>query len=371
MIELEKHIETLLLHNDCVIVPGLGGFMAHHVEARYVGEDGLFLPPLRTLGFNSQLKLNDSLLIQSYIEAYDISYPEAFRRVEEEVAELKQHLVRFGSHVFNDVGTLYLNAEGVYTFEPCEAGILTPDLYALSSFELSRLSSSLSPSIKLSDNQFFGKLTDEVKLKQTESVTNDNEKLIDLDDDEKEIKIKVAWIRNAVAVAVAILAFFLITPPISNGNVGNIRVSDMGSSYLVKLFDGGNETDTHEYLATTNEVVNTKLETISANSVANIDTAGIVGSQPICDKEKVRIAEASIDSIEYCLVLASMITQKNAETYVKILHIKGFPGATVYKNNDIVRVIYGKYSTETAAYNDLQKLSGNTDFEQAWVYKKR
>ena len=29
MIELAKHIEVLLLENDCVIVPGLGGFIAH------------------------------------------------------------------------------------------------------------------------------------------------------------------------------------------------------------------------------------------------------------------------------------------------------------------------------------------------------
>ena len=28
MIELAQHIETLLLENDCVIVPGFGGFVA-------------------------------------------------------------------------------------------------------------------------------------------------------------------------------------------------------------------------------------------------------------------------------------------------------------------------------------------------------
>ena len=31
MKEIERHIESLLLHNDCVIVPDLGGFVAHHV----------------------------------------------------------------------------------------------------------------------------------------------------------------------------------------------------------------------------------------------------------------------------------------------------------------------------------------------------
>ena len=85
MIELERHIEILLLSNDCVIVPNFGGFMAHHVEARYDDKDGSFLPPQRTLGFNPQLVLNDSLLAQSYIEAYDISYPDAIRRIYDDV----------------------------------------------------------------------------------------------------------------------------------------------------------------------------------------------------------------------------------------------------------------------------------------------
>ena len=47
MIELAKHIEILLLDNDCVIVPEFGGFMAHHVNSVYDEEDGLFLPPRR------------------------------------------------------------------------------------------------------------------------------------------------------------------------------------------------------------------------------------------------------------------------------------------------------------------------------------
>lgn len=30
MIELAQHIEVLLLENDCVIVPGFGGFVAYY-----------------------------------------------------------------------------------------------------------------------------------------------------------------------------------------------------------------------------------------------------------------------------------------------------------------------------------------------------
>ena len=75
VIELERHIEILLLSNDCVIIPDLGGFMTHYIDAKYDEEDGLFLPPLRSLGFNPQLTINDSMLALSYVEAYDISPP--------------------------------------------------------------------------------------------------------------------------------------------------------------------------------------------------------------------------------------------------------------------------------------------------------
>ena len=35
MREIERHIVRLLLDNDCVIVPGFGGFLAHRIPASY------------------------------------------------------------------------------------------------------------------------------------------------------------------------------------------------------------------------------------------------------------------------------------------------------------------------------------------------
>ena len=75
MIELSKHIEVLLLENDCVIVPGLGGFIAHKRQAAYSIQKGEFMPPLRTIGFNPQLIMNDGLLVQSYMQAFNTDFP--------------------------------------------------------------------------------------------------------------------------------------------------------------------------------------------------------------------------------------------------------------------------------------------------------
>ena len=78
--------------------------MVHRIDASYDDGDNMFIPPLRTLGFNPQLTMNDSLLAQSYVEAYDISYPEAISRIDDEVRELKQHLENEGEYILNDIG---------------------------------------------------------------------------------------------------------------------------------------------------------------------------------------------------------------------------------------------------------------------------
>jgi len=331
VIELERHIEILLLSNDCVIIPGLGGFMAHHVEARFDESDNMFLPPLRTLGFNPQLKLNDSLLIQSYIEAYDISYPEAQRRIEAEVAELRQHLETEGHYELNDIGDLCLNSEGHLEFEPCEAGILTPMLYGLSSFDM-------------------------IPLQQEAEEENTKDEFEEADIESSEdhtIKIKLSWIRNTVAVAAAVIAFFLIGTPISNSDMPDASVQQ--STFIP--------------LNTKNKVVYE--EQSDSLSIAKDTSEDMATDQDLVNEEaaKSTIEESSV-SPTFLLVLASQVTQHNAEMFVNQLRDAGFSEARLYQNKNMLRVVYGNYDSENKAYNALYQLRAkNKHFAEAWVLK--
>ena len=311
MIELERHIEILLLNNDCVIVPDLGGFMAHRVDARYDESEGTFLPPLRTLGFNPQLKMNDSLLVQSYIEAYDISYPEALRRIESEVAELRQHLETEGEYDLCDIGLLRLNVEGALEFEPCEAGILTPQLYGLSSFELKPL-------------ECLAPKAEEVPA---ESAAID-EKVIGRSN-ERAITIKMSWLRNVAAVAAAALAFFMISDPVSNS-----QVEVQQSSFIP---------------------IHSKPTVVSSTPQSATDTA----------------AEQSHNEGAFCLVLASQVGQRNANAFVDQLRSEGFVDAATLQSKSMLRVVYGNYATESDAYQSLRTLRAKSKhFAEAWVMKK-
>lgn len=337
--------------------------MAHHVEARYDESDNMFLPPLRTLGFNPQLKLNDSLLAQSYVEAYDLSYPEAVNRIEEEVNELKQHIQNEGSYKLNDVGTISLNGDGNYEFEPCEAGILTPWLYGLGAFEMQRLvnrQSTATPSDTKHKHTAQEESGDSATKGITLSACNIDK---GTNDDDKVIKIKVAWIRNAIAIAAAFIAFLVITPPITNSYKGGMNVASV-SQHLLPASQLANKTQTPDAMPTEKLPASKAVQTLDSIKVREAKE-----SEQVAQKDSMALSKEK--KTGYCLVLASRITLKNAEAFVDELHDNGWNDASVYVNNDIVRVVYGLYEKESDAYDTLRDIKNNKYFEQAWVYRKR
>ncbi len=358
MIELERHIEILLLNNDCVIVPELGGFMAHHIDARYDEEEDMFLPPLRTLGFNPQLNINDSLLAQSYVEAYDISYPEALRRIEDEVNELKQHLQNEGSYELNDIGVLSLNEDGHYLFTPCEAGILTPELYGLSSFDIVRTAQAGAKVVNIASPQVETEEKNEVEAQF--DTTGENvpevemeEELEEEEDDDDVIKLKFSWVRNAVAVAAVFVAIFLLALPTGKKEMVTRTISNINNSVLFGMISQD----------TNCSKVDIKRCDIQ-KPVVKTDTTQVKKQEP-------PVEEAKKDSVRqgYCIVLASQVSMKNAKMFVEYLQKKGYDNVEIYVHNNITRVIYGNYATQMDAVDDLRSFHRNKDLTQAWIYK--
>ncbi len=360
MIELGRHIEILLLDNDCVIVPDFGGFVAHHVSAHYDENSQSWLPPMRALGFNPLLRINDSLLAQSYVSAYDISYPEALRRIEAEVDELQQQLSNQGYYTLNNIGTLSINAEGNHVFEPCEAGIQTPEVYGLGCCDFLTLQQAKNVSINstttLPEDESKAGNTLQEKIESTKENMPD---LLEFTDDgnadeqnEHIIRIKRSWIRNTVAAAAAIIAFFVMATPIANSDLRTRTMSKLQNNLIYKLIPQ----DTN--MAPATPVVDTVPATVTAAKT----TPKVV--EPIAPK-------TVATTPTYCIVLASHVKQSNAEEYVEKLKKQGYNEAEIYVHNKVVRVVYGSYENEGEAYRQLNKLNSKEEFSEAWVYKKK
>lgn len=342
MIEIQRHIEILLLDNDCVIVPGFGGFMAHHVSARYDESDGSFLPPLRTIGFNPQLTMNDSLLVQSYIEAYDLSYPEALKRIEDEVNEIRQTLENKGTYEMTDLGVLSLNEEGNIIFQPCEAGILTPNLYGLSNFNMRPLAFE---SEKVSTSKLKTEEASEEKSINEQPTLNAVLLQNEEEDEKHHLVIPMTWVRNAVAVAAVILAFILIPSQISGPNDNALRKSSIDTGLLEKVMP-----------KITKFSPAVQLTAQKKNSLSK-------GIASPTQKEAPRVINSY-----YSIVLASKVTRSNAEEYVAKLRSEGISDARVYqKSGKATKVLYGAYHTKNEAQKQLNKFKGNQVFNQAWI----
>ena len=138
---ISKHIERLLLTNDRVAIPSFGVFNVTHIAAEYMESTGLFYPPKRVVDFvvDKAACDADALLLQSYASALDISIPEAQKVLENDVYQIQVQLREEGEYYFHGVGTLTKYEGNSLGFEADLAGIATPNLFGLNSFEFKPL----------------------------------------------------------------------------------------------------------------------------------------------------------------------------------------------------------------------------------------
>lgn len=118
MSNLSRHIEYLLLRHDCVIVPGLGAFINSYENASLDFEKGIFTPPLRKVGFNREIKVDDGLLADSYCRKLNVNFEEARQIIVHEVSEIKDSLTHGLIVKIGNIGNLHLGVEDNLVFYP-------------------------------------------------------------------------------------------------------------------------------------------------------------------------------------------------------------------------------------------------------------
>lgn len=358
MIELAQHIEVLLLENDCVIVPGFGGFVAHYAPATHVKEENLFLPPTRTIGFNPQLKLNDGVLVQSYMSAYDTSFADANRIVEKEVSEFIGLLHEEGKAHLENIGEIHYNIYGNYEFIPYDYKITTPSLYGLDSFEMHELST----------------------LQQREKVLVP----ANLEKEKKtyEISINRAFLRNAAAMIVAIVLFFAFSTPVENTDVQKNNYAQLLPGELFEQIEKQSVAVTPVYVK--NDVAQqTKKTSASAktSSIPKLAADKAQTSRPIAVKE-VKVAkqevvpapvsvkpQANVDH-PYHIIVAGGISFKDAEAMANQLNSKGFAEAKALNTDGKVRVSIRSFENREEATKQLLELRKNETYKNAWLLAK-
>ncbi len=116
--KLEHYISELLFKYDCVIVPGLGGFVANYKSATIQPIQNTFSPPSKSISFNKNLNNNDGLLANFIVQKEGVNFEVASKKIEEFVIEINQDLRLKKRILLNNIGTLFLDTENRTQFEP-------------------------------------------------------------------------------------------------------------------------------------------------------------------------------------------------------------------------------------------------------------
>lgn len=199
MVKTNQYICELLFTNDCVIIPGLGGFVSNTRSTFLNPSQHTFTPPSKKVAFNSSLRTNDGLLAHYISQEENISYQEANEAISLFVDDVFRKLALSEEIMIDEVGTLSMDLERHIQFAPeLNANFL------LSSFGMTSIHS---PAIKRQEPTM-------------EVVKGDNEKVIT----PSKRKTKL-WKIIELVPAAAVLAIMIFNPRVVhtlNNNLGNI-----------------------------------------------------------------------------------------------------------------------------------------------------
>ena len=199
MVRPDQYICELLFTNDCVIIPGLGGFVSNTRSTFLNPSQHTFTPPSKKVAFNSSLRTNDGLLAHYISQEENITYHEANEVISDYVDNVFRKLALGEQISIDEVGTLSMDMEKHLQFEP-----ETNSNFLLSSFGMTTLHS---PAIK----------REEVPM---EVVQGDKQKVTT--PGKRKTKL---WKIIELVPAAAVLAIMIFNPRVVhtlNNNLGNI-----------------------------------------------------------------------------------------------------------------------------------------------------
>ena len=343
MIELSTHIEYMLLSHDEVSVPMLGTFIVRDMSSKRIDEEGIFLPPYRTVSFRWDEQEAGEAFVASLSKLHNLSRHEARIMCVEYVDELMQTLADEGSASVGSMGSLLNDDEsGEICFLPMQSGIASPAYYGLDAIPFAKLSHDV--------RQHRDKVQKGRKTKVTSVVT---------DRDTITIRINRRFFNYVSAVAASIILFFTVTSPYGNPVVnGGSQKADTEMLLAPKLVPAAKPQPR-------------KAEKPVAATPAPVEEAPVkvAEAQPVQSEEEPMVNGQSSMVNDYVIVLASAISKKNALNFAEKLQKQGYK-AQACEFGGMVRVIIPGFESQDDAYAEIRRMkSENKELSSAWPCK--
>ena len=128
-------IEHLLLNHECVVLPGLGGFIVRDSPCNFTADKSMIKPAFRNLFFNPHLTQNDGLLCHALQNENGKSYNEASALIQSFVTDFQTQIQSEQSYKFGRLGVFY-NGQNNIWFAPANELNLSLDSFGLESIHI-------------------------------------------------------------------------------------------------------------------------------------------------------------------------------------------------------------------------------------------
>lgn len=337
MNNLSRHIEYLLLTHNCVVVPQFGAFVTRMNEASRTETENLFFPPKRVVRFNPDVLEDDGLLVGVLSALHQCPIGEAKRMAQAMVLDLRQQLLADGQVDFGSIGVFTQDEDGHVTFEPCEAGTVTPSLYGLDPFMM--------PKITVTQRQST------IKGKRRRAIAHRTA------DHDSHITIRISRraLRYTMLSAAAIVIAVLFAIPLDISKTGSAEQASIVPKTVVE----------QTAKAPAPKVVTEKpVEAVAQPKVAEPKVAEPQVVEPAEVKPQAEPAQG------YCIVLASNVSKKNADRYLSDLQARGYDKAAIHDNGKMLRVVIAGFTTEDDANKYNSELHHKSrEFASTWIMK--
>jgi len=318
MLEISRYIKDLLFIHDCVILPGLGGFVANYCPAELNPLTNEILPPSKAIGFNRNLTQNDGLLINCLAESEKMTYAEAERAIEFYLEDISVRLRRSERVNFEELGELFYNKRHNLQFEPAKDINFLADLFGMDSFEL------------------------------PDQLIQENTKI-------RSIIIKEnIWnrfsLKRKVYAAVSIPFFLgLAFIPVNLDNNQHQATASFNIMDKTPDVEKTAPINLHEKISPANELVSYEPRIIYA-------------------KPKYAAKNKSVKG-KYYLIAGSFSNIENAKILKNVIEANSYP-ASIIKNNNLYAVALNKFSSKKEATRFRQRVLQKNPNASCWVLQK-
>lgn len=358
MKEFTSHIDYLIQKHDCVIIPDFGGFVLNREMAK-IAADGSIMPPRVTIGFNPDLKYNDGLLAESYMNAYSVSYDIACKRIADVVKRLNTILALRQPAQIGLLGRLSQEADGRLNFEPNnKISASHSETFGLSLLDIKRL-------------------VDIQEIQKVSIVTN------------KRSLYKRAF-AGVGAAAAAILIFFVTSTPITENEDSNVQKSGFFTDLISASISHSNSVgsipvdSSFDFSEAEETVVNTnveaptvtvevkkeepKIEKIAPSVTQKAEPVKITKAEPAIEAPKVK---KSVEP-KFFVIIGSSSSKSEAERSLKTFRSRGYKDANIVNSGDRNRIYIASFIDKDQAEKYLVSFrKSNPKLNDAWVFTKR